>query len=84
MFCGQDRVDPPGLMQKSENGQLHRNITDGHDPGFASATRLELHPSLFERAFTDSDAQRQTDQVGIIEFDPGRFVPVIHQRFNPQ
>ena len=61
---------------------LHRRqyLLGRYNPGFATATALELDPTKVQRPFADGEAQRKANQVGIVKFYPGAFRAVVGKR----
>ena len=49
---------------------------------FFHLARFQFYHSLFQTFFSHRHADRTADQIRVVEFDPGAFVPVIEQDRN--
>src|SRR5687768_15646598 len=48
---------------------------------FAFTTPAQLETALLQSFGADGDAQRNSDQVAVFEFDSGPFIPVVEKHF---
>ena len=71
----------PRLGDFGEDRLGGRRSRDLPRSGFGAP--LELDGTVLEPAFADDHAQRNPDQVGVLEFEAGALIAVVGQDFEP-